>query len=121
MIQWFGKQINNKKGFTLVELLIVIAIIGIMALIAIPRMGKYRKDANETASLATAAAIYSARATYLARHGDLASMTDEILAQYMAGGEVPEYIGGELDGTGYGITTVFVKDENGDFTIGYPE
>ena len=48
----------NKKGFTIVELVIVIAVIAILAAVLIPTFGNVIKKANESAVMQEAAACY---------------------------------------------------------------
>ena len=50
---------NNKKGFTLIELVIVIAILAILALILVPAISKYVENANTTKNQASARTIYT--------------------------------------------------------------
>lgn len=50
---------NNKKGFTLIELVIVIAILAILALILVPAISKYIGNANDAKNQASARTIYT--------------------------------------------------------------
>lgn len=51
---------KNKKGFTLVEVVVVLVIIAILIAIAVPSVMKYIDDANEAKYLAEARAVYIA-------------------------------------------------------------
>jgi prepilin-type N-terminal cleavage/methylation domain-containing protein len=61
----FRKKLN-KKGFTLIELIVVIAILGILAVIAIPRLAGIQENANVKAVVANLKTIENAAMTYAA-------------------------------------------------------
>jgi len=90
---------KNEKGFSLVELLVVVIIIAIIAAIAIPNLLASRRAANEASAINSLRTIHSAQATYQASTGGsvnyatdltgLAGLVDSILS----GGATPSKSG----------------------------
>ena len=96
----------NKKGFTIVELVIVIAVIAILAGVMIPTFGSIINKANESEALQEGRALYM-----------------EVYAEDLLDGEIDGKVNGtavNLDtllGTGHGCT--YSVDDDGKVTFKY--
>lgn len=91
MLKWNNKK-RNKKGFTLVELVVVIAILGILAVIAVPKLGSSQKGAKIAAHNANVRILKSVATMYLSEHPNELNkqLTEDNLKMYIDGEKYPE-------------------------------
>ena len=105
---------RKKKGFTLVELIIVIAIIAILAAIAIPKFGQITKNSNITADIATAKNLHGVGAQIVAEDptkipdSDTEDISEEVKAK-VDGGNIKS----KVTGTDFVVTV----EDDGDIVV----
>ena len=73
---------NNRKGFTIVELVIVIAVIAILAAVLIPTFGNVIDNANRTAAVQEAKNLHTEYVTIAAMNGQY---TDDLVVKTSKG------------------------------------
>ena len=71
-------MVKKEKGFTLIELMIVVAIIGILAAIAIPNFLRYQAKSKQTEAKTNLGGIYTSQVTYFAENNTYASSIGNI-------------------------------------------
>ena len=86
-----------KKGFTMIELIFVIVILGILASVAIPRLAGTRDDAEISSALANLRTLVSDANVYYVTKGDLKVTGGTTVAKWSDITSVPLAVGNDTD------------------------
>jgi prepilin-type N-terminal cleavage/methylation domain-containing protein len=68
--------VRSRRGFSLIEMLAAVAIIGVISFLAIPNIVKMRSDSERNMAVARAESINMAMATFIQARGRTQSATD---------------------------------------------
>jgi type IV pilus assembly protein PilA len=106
---------RDNRGFSLLELLIVVAIILIIATIAIPSLLRSRQAANESAAVANIRTINTAEITYISSSGGFYTDLATLASAGPSGGLLDSrFTANPVQGYNYTLTLSSAKD---DYTI----
>lgn len=66
---WFKRMKASQAGFTLVEMLVVVALLGVLAAIAVPNVARFAGTGRTNAYATEFATVQTAMDTYMANNG----------------------------------------------------
>lgn len=112
-------QLKKRKGFTLIELVIVVAIIGILSLMILPQFNNVTSDAKVKTFEANCQTVVSAIAMYQAGNNGKYPTSGTDLDPYINGGWAA--LTGKPDGATYTYNGPAAAGASGSFTASYTD
>ena len=111
-----GSCVEKQSGFSLFELMVVVAIIGLLAAVAVPKFSKFQAKAKQTEAQSMLTGIYTAETSFFSQFN---TYYEKLLTiGYTPTGRV-RYNSGFTGGSGVAIANFGATDAAGDFpTVG---
>ncbi|MGF1779349.1 pilin [Vibrio nomapromontoriensis] len=96
------RKTNKQQGFTLIELMIVVAVIGVLAAVALPQYQKYVAKAEAASALATLSGLKSNIETYTLEKGSFPNSSDSGVKELLG---FPSSLSGAITSSRVGVSS----------------